>query len=200
MIIHGGVNTYPQNGCYPFDFSATNSNSLYHDSKVQPSAFQALIIIKVWSAAGCTVFKSLNTELELLAFIFTDVEPVAYEPLATRSKYSVPMLFEKTPSPCIWYEFWKLGKPPTFSVPVMFGNAQTRTSRGVRMLSALLAGKEFRSYDLRQECSKQKISVIRHQLVLLRLVMKPMRRLKSRQAMRMQFLKPANYSPLHFKL
>ena len=68
------------------------------------------------------------------------------------------------------------------------------------MLSALLAGKEFRSYDLRQECSKQKISVIRHQLVLLRLVMKPMRRLKSRQAMRMQFLKPANYSPLHFKL
>lgn len=121
MIIPGGVNTYPQNGCYPFDFSATNSNSLYHDSKVQPSAFQALIIIKVWSAAGCTVFKSLNTELELLAFIFTDLEPVAYEPLATRSKYSVPMLFEKTPSPCIWYEFWKLGKPPTFSVPVMFG-------------------------------------------------------------------------------
>ena len=47
MIIGGGVNTYPPNGCYPFDFSATNSSSLYHDSKVQPSAFQALIIIKV---------------------------------------------------------------------------------------------------------------------------------------------------------
>ena len=127
-IIGGGVNTYPQNGCYPFDFSATNSSSLYHDSKVQPSAFQALIIIKVWSAAGCTVFKSLNTELELLAFIFTDLEPVAYEPLATRSKYSVPMLFEKTPSPCIWYTFWNPDKPPTFSVPVMFGIEHFRTS------------------------------------------------------------------------
>ena len=136
-IIGGGVNTYPQNGCYPFDFSATNSSSLYHDSKVQPSAFQALIIIKVWSAAGCTVFKSLNTELELLAFIFTDLEPVAYEPLATRSKYSVPMLFEKTPFPCIWYTFWNPDKLPTFSIPVMFGNAQSRTSRDTQDSAAM---------------------------------------------------------------
>ena len=126
-IIGGGVNTYPQNGCYPFDFSATNSSSLYHDSKVQPSAFQALIIIKVWSAAGWTVFKSLNTELELLAFIFTDTEPVALLPLETRSKYPFLMSFEKTPPPCIWYKFWRPGKYPTFSVPMMFGNAQSRT-------------------------------------------------------------------------
>ena len=54
-IIGGGVNTYPQNGCYPFDFSAANSSSIYQDSKVQPAALQALIIIKIWQARGCTV-------------------------------------------------------------------------------------------------------------------------------------------------
>ena len=131
MIVNGGANTYEQNGCYPFDFSATNSSSLYHDSKVQPSAFQALIIIKVWSAAGCTMFKSLNTELELLAFIFADTEPVAIPPLEIFSKYPLLMSFEKTPSPCIWYKFWKPDKYPTFSVPVV-RPALSRTSPDMR--------------------------------------------------------------------
>ena len=103
-------------------FDASRTCSIYSSSPtVQPPAFQALIIIKIWSAAGWTVFKSLNTELELLAFIFTDIEPVALLPLATRSKYPSLMSFEKTPFPCIWYKFWQPGKYPTFSVPVMFG-------------------------------------------------------------------------------
>ena len=108
-------------------FNASKSEAIYSGASVQPAACQILIIIKAWSAATWTVFKPLNTELELLAFIFTDTEPVALLPLATRSKYPVLMSFEKTPSPCIWYKFWELGKYPTFSVPVMFGQRYART-------------------------------------------------------------------------
>ena len=111
-----------------YGFDASRTCGIYSSSPtVQPPAFQALIIIKIWSAAGWTVFKSLNTELELLAFIFTDTEPVALLPLETRSKYPFLMSFEKTPFPCIWYKFWRPGKYPTFSVPVMFGQYHART-------------------------------------------------------------------------
>ena len=114
-------------------FDASRTCSIYSSSPtVQPPAFQALIIIKIWSAAGWTVFKSLNTELELLAFIFTDIEPVALLPLATRSKYPSLMSFEKTPFPCIWYKFWQPGKYPTFSVPVMFGRSMAEHNRDDR--------------------------------------------------------------------
>lgn len=93
------------------NIDASRVSQIYSEvSTVQPPAFQTLMIIKAWNAAAWTVFKSLNTALELLAFIFTDTEAVLFAPLATFSKYPLSMLSENAPPPCIWYKFWKPDK------------------------------------------------------------------------------------------
>ena len=54
-----------------FVFSANKSNSMYKGTNIQPSALQALIIIRVWRALGCTVFdeyKELESEARNLRF------------------------------------------------------------------------------------------------------------------------------------